>query len=139
MVIGFVAVVKQQLPPSLTSWSLDQQAYCTVTDDNGCEVTICDTVSGHVSLSEYGLNEKNNLILYPNPSGKTTNLRINSSFSEDAAVEVIDAQGRLFSTETVSLNEGLNEVILEVNEKGNYLIRVSNERFSQIRKWIVTE
>lgn len=123
-----------------TATDLCAGIYCgTVTDDNGCEITICDTVSGHVSLSEYGLNEKNNLILYPNPSGKTTNLRINSSFSEDAAVEVIDAQGRLFSTETVSLNEGLNEVILEVNEKGNYLIRVSNERFSQIRKWIVTE
>ena len=69
--------------------------------------------------------------LYPNPG--QNEIYISAKTSSNADVSVLDASGRLLSTENISLPGKLSHV---PNMKGIYLIRIANSETNQTLKWI---
>lgn len=112
--------------------------YCaTVTDANGCEIEVCDTVNSSLSISQNFNENENSFTIYPNPSGKNANLMIEIKRKETVLIEVYDNQGRLHSTQEVVLQGEKTKVELEANESGHFLVHIIGEDFIKTKQWIV--
>jgi hypothetical protein len=130
------ANANNQTGESITN--LCHDIYCaTVTDNNGCEIQICDTINNTVSLLDDGKLQDNALTIYPNPSGNQAKLMIDSSKKGLVLIEVYDSQGKLHSSQKTELKGEKISIELKSENKGTYLVRVIGDDFSQTKQWIV--
>lgn len=112
--------------------------YCaTVTDANGCEVEVCDSVNGFTSTSSLQSNNESGFVVFPNPSGKTTTLRLNSFENESVRIEIYDHQGKLVLTETHQTEKSTKDIEVSVANKGVYMVRVIGEKATYTKSWVV--
>ncbi|MFK7970291.1 MAG: T9SS type A sorting domain-containing protein [Bacteroidia bacterium] len=108
----------------------------TVTDLNGC--TTSDTISVPVvSIDDEIAAGISTFEVYPNPTSDVAFVAISLDRTEDATVALMDITGKTLRTSNVS-GRDLN-VRLDVSGMagGVYLVRVSTERGSAVRKLIV--
>ena len=130
------ANANNQTGESITN--LCHDIYCaTVTDNNGCEIQICDTINNTVSLLDDEKLQENALTIYPNPSGNQAKLMIDSSIKGLVLIEVYDSQGKLHSSQKTELKGEKISIELKSENKGTYLVRVIGDDFSQTKQWIV--
>ncbi len=64
---------------------------------------------------------------YPNPVAETLNLDVNAPNSQNAVVDIFDAQGRTVHSESIYLSAGNNRISIStrVLKKGMYILRVN--------------
>jgi WD40 repeat protein len=77
-------------------------------------------------------------IIYPNPTNNQATIRIEVPHISHAHLEIFDNQGLLVMVFDHFLNEGVNEIPIDVSSLSNgiYLIRLSSESFSTTYKLI---
>jgi hypothetical protein len=95
-----------------------------------------ETLSNVISLSENDL-VSDEVSMYPNPFAESTGINFVSSVSGNATVEVIDIQGRLISSDKLSIKEGSQYVPLNNADKlnsGVYMVRVNFNGITQTFK-----
>ncbi|WP_299820670.1 T9SS type A sorting domain-containing protein [uncultured Pontibacter sp.] len=76
--------------------------------------------------------------IYPNPFKSEINIRLHSAVATEATVQLLDLQGRVVQTETVQLQQGLNELVLPVKplKNGVYFLRLSGNGISVNQKLV---
>jgi len=101
--------------------------------DNSTSVTINFVVNG-TAISVLGQNEAGLPALeagnpYPNPVGETLWLELNSSTTGKLKAEIIDLQGRIIISESITTSNGGNRISVATGDliKGIYLLRISSE------------
>ncbi|MDO9257251.1 MAG: PKD domain-containing protein [Bacteroidales bacterium] len=76
---------------------------------------------------------------FPNPVSEILNLRLNTSASGTAVVDIIDVQGRIIHTEPIALTGSNNLVSIATGSltKGIYMLRVKSDGYKPVlRKFI---
>lgn len=73
---------------------------------------------------------------YPNPVGDVLYLELNSSVSGIVIADIVDLQGRILSSENISLTGGNNRISIDAAnlKKGIYLIRISSEGYQPLQR-----
>lgn len=73
---------------------------------------------------------------YPNPVNEILNLRLKSSASGTVVVDIMDVQGRVLQTETITLtgNNNLVSIATESLTKGIYLLRIRSDGFETVQR-----
>jgi PKD repeat protein len=74
--------------------------------------------------------------VYPNPVGETLYLELNASLNGTAVAEIIDLQGRVITSERITISGGNNRINLSSGNlvKGIYLLRVSSEGYQPVQR-----
>lgn len=67
---------------------------------------------------ETGLKE---WVLWPNPASEQLRITINSSVTENANLNIYDITGRLTATQQLLLNEGVNDLVIDIRDWRNGL------------------
>jgi len=69
--------------------------------------------------------------LYPNPATSVINIALQSDENADAAINILDLDGKLVQSSQLSLLEGNNSLKIDVSKMptGNYIIRISTSNF----------
>ena len=87
-------------------------------------------------------DDDNSLIIYPNPAGKTVNIKFTTSSPESGDISIYDAFGKLLK-ETPTGNIFPGEYVFPVDvsslEAGIYLIKLSGVGFYQTRKLVIAK
>jgi len=103
----------------------------TVTDPNGCSVTVTDTLAGSLGVSELELEFK----LAPNPS--MDYVKINFPHSMNADIVVLNQVGEIVLTGTV---EGSEKVLsIDRLSPGLYFLRISDKEHNYSVKRFIKE
>ena len=103
----------------------------TITDANGCETIVDVTVESFVGLGEDKLM---NIALYPNPNNGQFTIDF-GGVKEQVIVTIIDAQGRVIQTNTVS-NTSTTDIQLTV-ATGVYTLQLQLENSTIVRKVVI--
>jgi PKD repeat protein len=108
--------------------------------DNSTSVTINFVVNG-TAISVLGQNEAGLPALeagnpYPNPVGETLWLELNSSTTGKLKAEIIDLQGRIIISESITTSNGGNRISVATGDliKGIYLLRISSEGKAPVQR-----
>lgn len=111
--------------------------YCVeVTDFNGCEEEFCATVANLVNITEIEA-PFSNIIIVPNPSIKSTTLKMESVIQHLVRISVVDATGREIFTKSVHVNESSQTEISIDAPSGIYFINISSEAgLAETLKWV---
>lgn len=111
------------------------EEYCvTVTDDNDCEIIICETIATLSTSNEiYGSTE---IHLFPNPSDGVITLSIDVMENEQAGIILKNALGKEVASQEKQLQTGRNEITFEVPKSGVYFITVSLKDYTTTRKLV---
>jgi len=91
----------------------------------------------HVELVDF--NPEANLSIYPNPVDKYLNIKGTENFKGETTIEVFDQNGRLLFIGEFEIDESEIQIPTEklnVNIWGNYFIRMTQGRKSQVLKFI---
>ncbi len=93
----------------------------------GYEVFLCKF--DMTLLSNEPLLPVSSFIIYPNPSQDNLQIAINSIKAQASQLEILDAQGRLLSKETITLVQGENIKNVSINHLpgGLYFVKVLNQ------------
>lgn len=127
----------------------------TVSDNNGCADTTCQTLTVVVKANGTTLNvlepgqamsvhEELTTIedvnLFPNPSNGNFRLTLNSIQNVDIVVNTINLMGQTLKSTTINLDQGNNEIIFSNEDipSGIYLMNIINEKTGEtiIKKMI---
>lgn len=95
--------------------------------------------SGSVTGIEKHDSFLNSIIVYPNPSTENINLSLNLKKSQQVNIEITDLSGKSIRTKNAGNLQG--ESIQTINitgiAKGTYLVRVSAEEGTEVRKIVI--
>jgi PKD repeat protein len=77
--------------------------------------------------------------VYPNPVGETLYLELNASLNGTALAEIIDLQGRVVTSERITISGGNNRINLSSGNlvKGIYLLKISSEGYQPVQRKFV--
>ncbi len=117
----------------------------TISDNNGCTDTYCDTSVAHkmssaasgmssitVIASATGIKKKDlastEISAYPNPVTDQVNLNISIAEKASVSIQIVDLIGKVVNVQKTSLSAGSNSVKLNTSElpQGVYMIQVTN-------------
>jgi hypothetical protein len=85
------------------------------------------------------MDAENGMLLYPVPSRQAINLRLENTFKGQLNLQVIDIQGRVVQTKTISKSQDVYNETIESKDLGAgfYTLRVSGNGFNTVSKFIV--
>lgn len=94
---------------------------------------------GNIGLEGIGDTQDYSCRIFPNPSSGTANYLIHSQCAVQASLQIMDCQGRIISTQTLSLEAGTNQGIIpgESLPKGVYFVRCVFNEYTKTLKWII--
>lgn len=93
----------------------------TVSDVNEC------SVSQSILVTDIGELDNFSFSVYPNPVIDKLNISFNNTMISRMNLEIIDARGRLVSTELITPGQNLHAIDLSEVERGVYILRISSE------------
>ncbi len=106
----------------------------TVTDAQGCS-----SIQSVNILSQVGV-EGNDLIslrIFPNPSNGVLNIEGLNNFSDEATINIYDAQGQRVYTEAATGNEFRSTIDMTSNERGMYSVEVISGNSRSIQQIVI--
>jgi hypothetical protein len=86
-----------------------------------------------ISIVCYSDGEGNSMLVYPNPTSDYFTVSVHSAEDLDSAtLQIMDMNGKMIRTRTVSLESGSNEFVFDRTDlnPGSYLIRVYSHRLN---------
>ncbi len=117
----------------------------TISDNNGCTDTYCDTSIAHkMSSSASGMSSitvvtsatsikkkdfaSTEISAYPNPVADQVNLNISIAENAAISIQLVDLFGKVISVQKTSLSAGSNSLKLNTSElpQGVYMIQITN-------------
>ncbi|MBC7589203.1 MAG: T9SS type A sorting domain-containing protein, partial [Chitinophagaceae bacterium] len=104
-------------------------------------------VSGTISYSKILVvnpdKKKSDFIasLYPSPATNNTTIALNATLNGAASIEIFDAEGRKVATQTASLAQGLNAILIDVSmlKSGTYVLKASTKQQAQTMNLVVLQ
>lgn len=77
--------------------------------------------------------------IYPNPSGNSAFLSVNSSNDQSGRIFLFDGNGKMISRNDIHLEKGKNDIMLSHSDlvPGFYTVRIEMAHETQILKWVV--
>ncbi len=107
-------------------------------DVHGCLNTAVSTVTVTAPVGIDELNQNTSSIhIYPNPSSGTSNLIIESSRSEICVLSITDVSGRIIEHHSIQVHVGIQEIAMNIQTAGIYIVHIQNEQHPQVLKWII--
>lgn len=107
----------------------------TVTDSSGCQASETAAI-GNVALNNQ-LNWLSSINLYPNPTNNVLNLALSLERKQDLNIQIINTLGQVIQQRNLNdFDEGITVFDVNNQAKGVYFIRVSNNRKSEIIRFI---
>lgn len=119
-------------------WNITSGGVVNVTANNGCANSYTSVLNVSYSSCRIASNEKvisdTKLNAYPNPATDQVTVSFASSSKENSTIQLMDLTGRIIMNFKVQLEEGQNEISLNLAEtaKGIYLLRLETD--SQLEK-----
>lgn len=99
------------------------EEYCvTITDNNGCEVLACETIST-LSITNYN-SDSPQINVFPNPSEGLVTLTVNTLENQKGLILLKDAQGKLVHQEESVFQMGENDLTVKVPDAGVYFLTI---------------
>jgi PKD repeat protein len=105
--------------------------------NGNCTSTFTITISISVGLEELtGITE---VVLFPNPSNGEAVLTFSAETNETAQTMIIDQLGKVVSTSSIEVKNGMNSFAINAEQLGNgmYTIMLNTGRGSIVRKMII--
>lgn len=102
-------------------------------------VTRTVVVQGNVGFEELG--NTLSLNLYPVPASNTLTIGINTNFSANAAINVVDITGKTVLTKNISFEAGTNSIELNTSslQSGIYFCHFGNSDFTTTQKFVIVK
>lgn len=124
------ATVLQTLVVNTDGWY-----YVTVSDDNGCEGI--DSIYVVLNIGIEDINDAFNMNVFPNPNEGLFNLVINNKNNTLTTVQLLDLQGQIIETRTLS-GKSVTEIFdLTGIATGIYYLKASSENGMKVEKIII--
>lgn len=81
-----------------------------------------------VEVSQFSNQESGNIILFPNPAMDQLKVSFQSDGTRNLEIDIIDMQGKVLEQQTISSQNGMNLVAINIAElpQGLYLCRLQN-------------
>lgn len=111
----------------------------TVTDDNGCTQSFTFTVNSQLGVEDN--DGAGDISIYPNPSNGLVNISIQTAGIQDLKLEVMDINGKLLVIKNLQ-NTGNGMIVpMDLTDlaNGTYIIRLSNNKTSEIKRIIISK
>lgn len=103
----------------------------TITAFNAGGARIATAPANNTTLVKEGneLLEDIELSVYPNPTSDSAMLRFSSEDSGEGTFQLIDIQGRVVEDKILMINEGVNQISLDLSryEQGVYLVKITQD------------
>ena len=107
----------------------------TVTDSLGCQATETASI-GNVAINN-NVNWLSSINLFPNPTNGVLNLALSLKRKQDLNIQIINTLGQVIQQKNLNdFDEGITVFNMNNQAKGVYFIRVSNNRKSEIIRFI---
>ncbi len=107
-------------------------------DVHGCLNSAVSTVTVTAPVGIDELNQNTSSInIYPNPSSGMSNLIIESSRSEICVLSITDVSGRFIEHHSIQVHAGIQEIAMNIQTAGIYIVHIQNEQHPQVLKWII--
>lgn len=83
-----------------------------------------------VLFDENAMSQSNSLIAYPNPVADNVSLAFLSEVNEERSLMIYDATGKLVWSQSLSIIEGVNNLLVDVSEftNGLYLVQIPSSQ-----------
>ncbi len=108
------------------------------TDTHGCTSSVSVTVTVSYPVGVNDLNNRTSYAsIFPNPSNGGSTLEIQSLINDVFTLSITDLSGRVIECHTIHIQEGSQQIALLLHSQGVYIVRLQNERQSQIIKWVI--
>jgi hypothetical protein len=102
-----------------------------------------DSFIAKLSSSILGINEpldnKNSMLIYPNPASNKIKLQFTAQYPENAVVKIFDMMGKIVFTRPYHIENDNLEMDVSGLTKGIYLLNIQSPEFSHTEKLIVTK
>lgn len=116
-----------------TATGLCAGAYsCTVTDNNGCTLTLTDTVAVTIGIGQPSAGQI--LKVYPNPGTGAFWFEYDLKQSATATIEVLDAMGKLITRQPAANAAGRVLIDLSAFPAGIYYCKLAGDAQLSVRK-----
>ena len=81
------------------------------------------------------------IMLFPNPVNDRLNLTFTANHEASVRIQILNISGHVIKTESFIPLKGRNEHWIDLDQLGNgmYLIRITNEGYGSVRKFIVSK
>src|SRR5690606_30761748 len=90
----------------------------------------------YTSIVEETFNEISFLV-YPNPATQIVNLALNSNMFNDAVIEITDAVGHIVYKQKAIDIIGRNKIDTGEWSRGIYLVNITAEGFTSVKKLVI--
>ncbi len=113
--------------------------YGNATNRQVTSITEATTVyTGATPITEAEFKNMN-ISIFPNPSSDLVAIQISGLVTEDIELELLDITGKIIKSTTLRAGSTMAYFDVQTVYSGTYLIKFSNERFSQARKVLITK
>jgi PKD repeat protein len=103
----------------------------SVTNSAGCRASGSDTFNVVITgLDNYGANDLNQILLFPNPAGEETGIKFKESFSGNIRLYSMDGKMLLYRK---IVNSSYEKISLKTLSKGSYLLKIEKENGQEIK------
>ena len=92
----------------------------------------------HSRIVAISIDNKNLVMIYPNPAGQTLNLTVTVHKKETVKIEILDQLGRSVRQQSITANAGSNTYAIELTElaSGSYHLKLTGETVKETKQFI---
>ncbi|MDA9774267.1 M36 family metallopeptidase [Saprospiraceae bacterium] len=137
--------------PEFVGWAIDDVAFVDLKDITGTACvtsddaeTACATTLTVIDTDLFISNDETeaddySMEIYPNPASSMVNIEFTSTQRENAQLSIYTVDGKLVSSQGVSLNQGKESLRLPVTgfAKGFYFVELRGEKNNSIKRLII--
>ncbi len=129
-----LAKIEKSLTDLVANTEYETRAYAKLSDGVKVYSNILKFVSSNVGLQNADNNTQ--ILIYPNPAKEYTTLLVDG-LMEKSQIHIIDMQGRILSTQTLTNNDKLIKINTSNLATGVYYITVQNQKQRFVEKLII--